>query len=351
TGIPEDLPDIPSFVESRSPDVNQANVTPKPLVQIVINEGDAFVDGNSIKVFLNGEDIGAAVDFTFPRFTATYQVPTLLAQVSVNRLKVVWSDDVVGLKTNEWNFTVADYKTLTLTTPIYLETFDEVAEGSLPAGWSVTNATTSITGSLSLDDARSDSYLDFVVISSNRLASVHGERRLNVVPAAINGELLDALVHGNLAYAESDVRSGNQVQVMFSPDYDLRGQTNIYISYHSIYKQNQDNIAAVKYSIDQNVTWLPALYMLDGPDIIKDGLGNIDVGATMNTARGDQAYGQSYGSFIGAAISPALAPFVSERVNDDPVESKRVEFIRLTMADNQANVRFRFMQAGTASWY
>src|SRR5262249_40041158 len=132
---------------------------------------------------------------------------------------------------------------------------------------------------------------------------------------------------------------------------DLRGQTNIYISFHSIYEQNQDNIAAVEYSIDKGATWLPALYMLDGPDIVKDGAGNIDVAATMNTARGDQAYGQSYGSFIRSAISPALASFISERVNDDPVESKRVEFIRLTMADNQQNVRFRFMQAGTGSWY
>ena len=119
-GIPEDLADVPSFVESRFPDVGQTGVTPKPLITVVINEGDVFVDGNSIKVFLNGEDIGAAVDHAFPRYTATYQVPVRLAPLAVNQLKVVWSDDVAGLKTNEWSFTVADYKTLTLTTPITL---------------------------------------------------------------------------------------------------------------------------------------------------------------------------------------------------------------------------------------
>ena len=88
--------------------------------------------------------------------------------------------------------------------------------------------------------------------------------------------------------------------------------------------------------------------MFDGPDIVRDGGGAIDAVATMNTARGDQAHGQAYGTFIGAAISPDLAPFITERINDDPVESKRVEFFRLPMADNRQTVRFRFMQAGTA---
>src|SRR6185503_8220273 len=168
---------------------------------------------------------------------------------------------------------------------------------------------------------------------------------------AVNGEILDAFVHGNLAYAESDRRDGEQVQVLFTPDYDLRGQTDIYLSYHSIYEQNQDNIASVEYSIDQGASWLPALYMLDGSDILRDGSGSIDVAATMNTARSDQPHRMAYGAFIGAPISQALAPFISARVNDDPVESKRVEFIRLAMADNQQNVRFRFMQAGAGSWY
>ncbi|MCB1127169.1 MAG: immunoglobulin domain-containing protein, partial [Verrucomicrobiae bacterium] len=46
-----------------------------------------------------------------------------------------------------------------------------------------------------------------------------------------------------------------------------------------------------------------------------------------------------------------LAPFISARVNDDNLESKRVEVLRLVGADNQAKVRVRFLQTGTASWY
>jgi len=46
-----------------------------------------------------------------------------------------------------------------------------------------------------------------------------------------------------------------------------------------------------------------------------------------------------------------LAPHITGRVNDDYVESKRVEVFRLPLADNQAAVRFRFMLAGGGSWY
>ena len=58
-----------------------------------------------------------------------------------------------------------------------------------------------------------------------------------------------------------------------------------------------------------------------------------------------------YGAFIGAAITPDLAPFISGRTDDDPVGSKQVELFRLSSADNQQAVRFRFAHAGTDSWY
>lgn len=38
-------------------------------------------------------------------------------------------------------------------------------------------------------------------------------------------------------------------------------------------------------------------------------------------------------------------------MNDDSVESKRIELFRLPQADNQPAVRFRFAHAGTDSWY
>ena len=89
----------------------------------------------------------------------------------------------------------------------------------------------------------------------------------------------------------------------------------------------------------------------DGGDIIRFPDGSIDAVATMTTARADQAHGLAYGAWILAPITQALAPFISGRVNDDQYESKRVELIRLPAADGKANVRLRFVQAGTGSWY
>jgi hypothetical protein len=38
-------------------------------------------------------------------------------------------------------------------------------------------------------------------------------------------------------------------------------------------------------------------------------------------------------------------------MNDDGTESKRIELYRVPLADNQKSVKFRFVQAGTSSWY
>src|SRR5262249_5379312 len=114
---------------------------------------------------------------------------------------------------------------------------------------------------------------------------------------------------------------------------------------------------------DQGATWLPIVYMIDRPDVIRDTNGNIDTIATLGTIRGDQATyidpvdsqtkGGYYGAFIGVASNQwsTLAPYISARVDDNPVESKRVELFRLAAADNQSHVRFRFAHAGTDSWY
>lgn len=55
--------------------------------------------------------------------------------------------------------------------------------------------------------------------------------------------------------------------------------------------------------------------------------------------------------FIEARPLESLGPYVDGRWNDDQVESKPLEVFRLPKADNQANVRFRFVQVGTGSRY
>src|SRR5207247_1495065 len=152
-------------------------------------------------------------------------------------------------------------------------------------------------------------------------------------------------------YAESDERSGNQVQAVFTTNYNLAAYSNIWVAFHSSYEQNQDSLGAFEYSVDGGANWLPILYMLDGPDVIRFPDGSIDAVTTMNTTRADQAYGEAYGAYIGAPVSQDLASYISVRVNDDNVESHRVELFPLPQASNQPKVKFRFMQAGTGSWY
>ena len=256
---------------------------------------------------------------------------------------------------------------LTLPAPIpgAFEDFQSFADGAdlSAAGWTVTNFTSEINLEPSLDDTSSSSYANWVVINTNRLLSLPLEtsRRLQIAPGQIiNGTAVTALLQDNFIYAESDTRSGSQVQFLESPDFNCTGKTGVTLVFYSAYEQNQDSMGAVEYSVDRGETWLPIAYLIERDDIVRDEFGNIDAESTMMKNHGDVAtysnldgefFGGTYGSFIKAPISPELAPFIQGRVNDNTTESKRIEVYRLAAADSQSAVRLRFAHAGTGSWY
>jgi hypothetical protein len=342
------------FVSEVAPTDGARDYTPAGNFRAVIVDASTQLNPTSVRVYLDGGLVSHTLTPEGAGTNAiTFRPATSFGPESTHEYRLEFADNgsPAVTKTNRYAFTVGSYINLLVPTPIVLETFDAVVEESLPPGWIATNATSSINQGPNLDNPESDSYLDWVVISSNRFATVFDQRRLNKTLVLTNGTVVGSLISGNFAYAESDNRGGNQVQMLFSPDFNLTGRTNVYLSFNNIYEQNQDSIGSVEYSIDEGATWLPALYMIDQDDAIRDGSGAVDAELTLNTPQGDGAYGQSYGTWIGATISPALAPFISLRVNDNPTESKRVEFLRLVQADNQAKVRLRFMQAGTGSWY
>lgn len=233
--------------------------------------------------------------------------------------------------------------------PLYQEDFEGVAEFSLPTGWTATHRTTIVNNTSDPEDPQSNTYLTWTVVSTDRLSAL-GANRLSV----------PGVVQGNSVYAESDQRSGAQIQFLRTPDFDLREATNIYLVFRSNYMQNQDSLAALEYSVDQGVSWLPVLYLLDANDVIRttDDLA-IDATATFTrvdpdnvpTADGGSTSGGTYGEHILCRPFDGLAPYIQGRVNDDPVESKRVERYRLPAADGQGAVRFRFTLVGTASWF
>ncbi len=342
------------FVTEVAPTDGARDYNPEGSFRAVIVDASTQLNPTSVRLYLDGGLVthtltGAGVGTN----VITFRPPASFPPETAHEYRLEFADNgsPAVTRTNRYAFSIGIYINFFVPTPIVLETFDDTAEESLPAGWVATNATSSIRQGPNLNDPLSDSYLDWVIISSNRFATVFDQRRLNKTVVLTNGSVVGSLISGNFAYAESDNRDFSQVQMLFSPDFNLSGRTNIYLSFHSIYEQNQDSIGSVEYSIDEGATWLPALYMIDQVDALRNDSGGIDAELTLNTARGDGAYGMSYGTWIGATVSPALAPFISLRVDDNPTESKRVEFLRLAQADNQAKVRLRFMQAGTGSWY
>ena len=375
-GIPITIPPVSTFVSSRTPDVGAVDLPPSPGINVTLNQGDSALNQATLSLALDGAAIPAVVtDMGGGVVSLDYTVTNFLSPLSVHQLQLVSTDSLVGTTTNTWSFTIANYQVAFLpATPLYSENFDLVTEGGIPAGWTATNRTDTLTAGLNLDDTQSDSYKDWVTIEVGHYASVYrdtqtykspgepvvsGNRREMIPPIVLNGSLLTGLADGNLITAESDQRDGSQVQVLFTPDYNLVGKTNVYLSFFHINEQNQDNICSVEYSTDQGATWLPMLYLLDdgttdgdGSDVVTNSAtGKIDAFATFGTARNDQAFGLAYSNFIGAVVSTNLIPFIRPCRNDDPVQQKRIEILRAAKADGQANVRFRFGQAGTGSWF
>ncbi len=356
-----------TVLDSSVPVDGETAASPDVAPTVTLRDVRTAVNTNSIQYSFDGSSVTPSITKSAGYTTVKYDPPGLLVPYSSHNYKVVWSDNGVPTvtKSNQFQFAVEPYANFNLGPPIYLENFDELAEGSLPTGWSVSNMTDSDLSHNDLRDFHSDSYLNWVVISSSTLSTLFNVvpggtdyiPALNVAPNQfVNGLAVTNLINTNFIFAASADRFGNQVQYLFTRDYNLSGKTNVYLSFHNIYVQNQNSLGAVEYSINGGASWLPALYMLDGPDVLRDSSGNIDASntfATVYTNGEAPPPPGNYGAFIGVSQSQwaSLGPYLSARIDDDQSESKRVEIVRLTQADNQAAVRFRMAQAGANSWY
>jgi hypothetical protein len=354
-----------TVLDNASPADGQNNVSPNVALGVVLRDISTLVNTNSIHLSFDGLPVAPSIAKSGALTTVQYQPPGLLAPFSPHTYKVSWSDNGIPVtsKTNQFAFTVGAYLNVVLGPAIDFENFDELAEGSLPPGWTVSNATDPDLPGLDLNDFHSDSYKDWVVISRSTLSNLFNVTpggqdylgTLNVAPNQfVNGIQVVDLIRTNFIFAASSDRFGSQIQYLFTGDYNLSGQNNVYLSFRSIFTQNQNSLGAVEYSINGGATWLPALYMLDGPDVFLDARGNVDAETTFGFVHDDvPPIPGNYGAFVGVAAGQwgTLSPYISSRVNDDQIESKRVETIRLAQADNQPAVRFRFTQAGHNSWY
>jgi hypothetical protein len=363
---------VPVQISAASPADHAVGVSPAAGLSVTFQDGTAPLNTNSVALTFDGNPATPAISKAGSTTSLQFTPAGLLPALSAHTYAVAFNNTggATANTTNQYSFSVAPYVNVDLGPPIYLETFDEVAEGALPDGWSVVNFTDPDLPGLDLNNFHSDSYLDWVLISrstlSNLFAVVPGGtdflETVNVAPnQVINNALVTNLIDGNFMFAVSDRDDyQKQIQYLFTKDYNLSGHNNVYVSFHNIYTQNQDSMGSVEYSIDGGTTWLPALYLLDGADILRDAQGNIDAWSTFATAHGDvpdldggTLSNGHYGRYIGVASNQwaGLGPFLSARVDDDQTSSKRVEVVRLAQADNQPAVRLRFAQVGTWSWY
>lgn len=344
---------------------------------VVINDGSSNqVVASSVVWTVDGAVVATNGISANGRTTVTYNPSGLQLPRTVHSASIAWTDSGNGgsRHTNNWNFHLL--RNYVLPAPVYSEDFESTAAGpdpTVPAGWVQTNFTGHEVAGNDSANLNSDFYLGWVVVDKSfNIGKDFGVS--SYVPQLLNGvafdETTNALLVNHYIRAESDARQNGppgQIQYLYTKPYDLTGKSGIVIAFDSAYEQNQDSLAALEYTVD-GTNYFPILYWVQGdadsqapPDIVRDGLGNIDVSKTMLTTHGDvamytdpvsnQLVGGYYGFFIKAPINQGLAPYIEGRYNDDGNESKRIELYRVPAADNQKNVVFRFVQAGTSSWY
>jgi hypothetical protein len=371
-----------------------AGVAPDYLYRADITNRSTAIVTNTIQLRFNGGPLTPTITSDAGHTTVSYAAVGLLAPGSTNKYTLTFSDNTVPTPknyTNEVTYLVAQWENKQLPAPIFFQNFDSTAEGDLPAGWTRSHLDTvrdplSEPG-ITFTNLDSGAYTNWTVVDVSRftgtfdvysmfynsdppdVASTEDYRRVLAVNSSnvVNGVFLRNLATGRMAFGNTGYRSDHLGQVLFlnSPDFNLSGQANIHLVFHSLWEQNQDSMAAVEYSVDTGATWLPALYMFEPADVFTNLDSSIDsvktltnrvAGGFQGIARwvdGGVTNGGYYGAFIGVSSNlwGTLAPYISPREEESPTASKRVEIIRLPLADNQPNVRLRFVTAGTDSWY
>jgi hypothetical protein len=342
---------------------------------VQISDGTtAKVDPASVVLSVDGAIVATNATAANAVTTVSYTPAGLQLPRTAHTANLVYAETGGGARhTNTWDFHLL--RNYVLPTALYTEDFESTPAGpdpSVPTGWVQENHTDPDVNAPGNDTANlnSDFYLGWVVVDKS--FNISKDFGLSgYTPQLLNGVAFDEasnpLLTNHYIRAESDVRDGSQVQYLTTKAYDLTGKAGIVIAFDSSYEQNQDALDALEYTVDGN-NWNPIFYWLQGDidnqaraaDILRDGLGNIDAVKTMTTTYGDVAtytnaagtrFGGHFGFFIKAPITQALSPYIEGRYNDDSSESKRIELYRVPLADNQKNVQFRFVQAGTGSWY
>jgi hypothetical protein len=357
------------------PGNRQQNVV-APAVTVVLADGDAStIDDATIDLKIDGKAV-TDKKRTGKTVTLTWAPSTIQFPNDSHTASLTFKGSGGFSRTENWTF--RNLKNVVLpATALLTENFDSYAEGSQPTGWVATNFTVDCTAGEDITDQKSDTYKNWVVISTNTIPSID-DSGINSVNASekINGVPLniETLRSGNVLYAESDSRCNGtnpdrstdftdanygQTQFIVSKAYDLSKAKNPVLKFASGYYQNQDSYGGVEYSVDGGKTFLPVIYYLDIPDIVVKEDGTTDGPGTFNAPQTDTSLwvdngvqkGKTYGDAVAAPINADIGNYIAPRVNDDSAEGKRIEIIRLPAAANKSDVRLRLSATGSDSWY
>lgn len=319
----------------------------------------------------------ANTGITIPNEVLPFDIPLFA------RVQYIDENDSPSAFSDPLQFTLKSFSDRNL---IYSQDFESVPAGGLPTGWKSQSFTT---GTLVEGAGYSADFFNWSVQDLSFLNTIFyypgylkrgGE---NDLPEFYYSGV--PIVQGKSMHADSGGFGGGLYDVrLITESYNLTGVTGVVVTFYSDYLQNQDNIAAVEYTVDggditgggspaspvdltaANVTgtWNPALYYLDSDDVVFTVEGDPSSGISADFTLFKTADGTDpeffFEDFLLARKSVAeveeLAPFIQPMMEEDGnltafKDNKRFERIRLSGLDNQAAVKFAFMYMGTFSWY
>jgi hypothetical protein len=358
------------------PAVHQMRVTDTNLT-VVLADGSNPIDDNSVTLTIDGNSVTPVKQRLGTYLSVSDNgagFPGLQLPSDVHSATLTYKDST-GLYSRTQQFSFNNIQILILpTNPIVQENFDSYPEATssattVPPGWTAWNYTLVNTPGWNLADKSSDSYKDWIIISSTTMGMIEGGTASYDVNQTVNGQPVDPtnFFSGNVLWATSDGRSGVQAQFCTSAPFNLSSVTNPVMIYSSIMRMSAEaNVQAdgIEYSIDGGKTWFPGVIYFTiahtKPEYVKLlPNGDVDVPTMLNTSWSvlnwidpvtGKTAGGTFGSGLAEPVTQALAPYVAPRSDGQAIDA-RVDGIRLPMASKQKDVRLRFYQLGNCSWW
>jgi hypothetical protein len=299
--------------------------------------------------------------------------PGLQLQADVHSAVLTYKDTSGASRTQQWYFNNIQVLTNIPASPITGENFDSYPEATnsattVPPGWTAWNFTLENTPGWDLSDNASDSYKDWVLVALTTAQGREGGAFRNDPNQLLNGQPVANFASGNVLWAQSDGRSGPQVQFCTSAPFDLSTVANPVLLYSSSIQTSQGGNAqtdGMEYSIDGGNTWhagviyVPIAYGAEGyiklaPD------GSVDPDLTLHAPfpatygywtdiQTGLTRGGDFASGLEEPVTPALAPLIAPRSAN--LTSSKVDGFRLPLASKQSDVRLRIYQLGDCSWW